>query len=145
MAAKLPGIILMIAAIAAALSGEPATRTEQGIVAMAVCFILGVIMLADASAKSKRQKTAAAQSPSASPPTPSMPQAAPPAARAVPTATPTQQKCPRCGKDIAEDFVACPHCGLELKVKCPQCGRWLDREYVACPYCGAALKHSPQE
>jgi len=49
-------------------------------------------------------------------------------------------KCPRCTKEVIEDFTVCPHCGLALKLKCPECGKQVSPEFKICPFCGADLE-----
>lgn len=47
--------------------------------------------------------------------------------------------CPRCGKDVHEDWRACANCGYALERKCPECGRQVEVNWTACPYCGENL------
>ncbi|MFQ5580413.1 MAG: ATPase, T2SS/T4P/T4SS family [Nitrospiria bacterium] len=43
--------------------------------------------------------------------------------------------CPRCGKVIHLDFIACPHCKYDVQSCCPSCKRRLQDEWLVCPYC----------
>lgn len=43
--------------------------------------------------------------------------------------------CPRCGKVIHLDFIACPHCKYDVQSSCPSCKRRLQDEWLVCPYC----------
>jgi membrane protease subunit (stomatin/prohibitin family) len=121
------GVLLIILAIAAGLSGEPAARTNSGAIALTFATVLGVIMVAQGARKSKEKHSVNAQ-----------PQAAPAPSASI--AVPKVAKCPRCGQEITSDYVACPHCGVSLRIKCPSCGRWLNPEFMVCPYCGTNLK-----
>ena len=124
---KVFGVVMIIAAIGAALSGEAASRTDSGIIAIVFTIVFGIILVASKSTKPTEKPSAERQPQLAS---------TPPSSNAVPKAA----LCPRCGLKIAPDYVACPHCGVPLKIKCSRCGKWLDPEYVVCPYCGTGLK-----
>ncbi|MBO5934191.1 MAG: zinc ribbon domain-containing protein [Clostridia bacterium] len=44
--------------------------------------------------------------------------------------------CPKCGKNISENFSVCPGCGFSLKSRvCPTCGRTVERNWNVCPTC----------
>lgn len=43
--------------------------------------------------------------------------------------------CPKCGSDIARDFLYCPNCAHELRRKCSKCGKVFDIHFKICPYC----------
>lgn len=44
--------------------------------------------------------------------------------------------CPKCGKNISENFSVCPECGFSLKNRrCPTCGRIVERDWNVCPTC----------
>jgi len=49
--------------------------------------------------------------------------------------------CRACGKESADDFSFCPHCGeLKIaKVVCPSCARESAVEFSFCPHCGKAF------
>ena len=49
--------------------------------------------------------------------------------------------CRACGKESADDFSFCPHCGeLKIaKVVCPSCARESAVEFSFCPHCGRAF------
>ncbi|MHB8928958.1 MAG: zinc ribbon domain-containing protein [Bacillota bacterium] len=118
------GAALIIVAALAALSGEPATKTNTGVLGMAFAMVLGVIMVAQgADAVKKKASTRSAPIPSA----------------VVPPAAAVAAKCPHCGKAVSEEYVACPHCGTALKLKCPSCGKELKPEFVVCPFCGTKV------
>ncbi len=54
--------------------------------------------------------------------------------------------CPRCGGEIAEDYLACPRCALPLRLSCASCERVLDPDWQICPWCTAEipkLRHEP--
>jgi hypothetical protein len=57
--------------------------------------------------------------------------------------SPSPTRCSRCGKEVSEDCVACPYCGLALGVKCPSCGKDLKPEFIVCPFCGAVSTATP--
>ena len=44
--------------------------------------------------------------------------------------------CPGCGRNVHEDWVACPSCYTRLKKPCHQCGRLMELAWNLCPYCG---------
>lgn len=44
-------------------------------------------------------------------------------------------KCFKCGEDIEEDYIYCPHCKERLKRKCEGCGRMINVSWRQCPYC----------
>lgn len=44
--------------------------------------------------------------------------------------------CPRCGKDVKEDFQFCPYCELKLTKGCSKCGKSIKIDWKICPYCG---------
>ncbi len=50
--------------------------------------------------------------------------------------------CPRCGKSIHVDFLACPFCGEMVQSLCQHCSKPLQPEWLLCPYCSheAAVK-----
>ncbi len=44
--------------------------------------------------------------------------------------------CPKCGKNVSENFAVCPGCGFSLKnTTCPTCGRSLEHDWNICPSC----------
>lgn len=44
--------------------------------------------------------------------------------------------CPKCGKNISENFAVCPGCGFSLRNRtCPTCGRTIERDWNVCPSC----------
>ena len=45
-------------------------------------------------------------------------------------------KCPKCSKQINENFMVCPHCGEILKGRCVKCNYPLEPEWINCPNCG---------
>jgi len=51
-------------------------------------------------------------------------------------------KCPRCSREVIEEFTICPHCGFALKPKCHECGKLVSPEFKICPFCGADLEDS---
>jgi hypothetical protein len=48
--------------------------------------------------------------------------------------------CPRCGGDIAADYLSCPRCALPLRLACNSCDRVLDPEWQICPWCRTAIE-----
>jgi len=54
----------------------------------------------------------------------------------------TRNYCPRCGKEIKEDFAFCPYCSAKLEFigKCEHCGSLVTQDMTFCPNCGHALK-----
>ncbi|MCD5352314.1 ATPase, T2SS/T4P/T4SS family [Kineosporia mesophila] len=44
--------------------------------------------------------------------------------------------CPKCGKHVSEDMVACPYCATNLdRGHCQNCTRALEEDWRVCPYC----------
>lgn len=43
--------------------------------------------------------------------------------------------CPRCGHEIAVDYLACPRCALPLRLSCQECDRVLEPGWQICPWC----------
>lgn len=53
--------------------------------------------------------------------------------------------CQTCGKEVAENAVACMSCGCDPRRGdkfCPNCGAEVSAAQVVCVKCGVALKHS---
>ena len=48
-------------------------------------------------------------------------------------------KCPKCSKQINENFMVCPHCGEILKGRCVKCNYPLEPEWINCPNCGETV------
>jgi transcription elongation factor Elf1 len=53
--------------------------------------------------------------------------------------------CRVCGKELADEFKFCPHCGDEKVANCPECGKESSIEFNYCPYCGEAFAPDPSE
>lgn len=53
--------------------------------------------------------------------------------------------CRACGKESAEDFSFCPHCGNQniARMACPSCARESAAEFSFCPHCGKAFAPAP--
>ena len=49
------------------------------------------------------------------------------------------QSCSSCGKEVAQKYAFCPHCGTRLKAVCPGCDKPLSSDWKVCPYCGQKL------
>jgi RNA polymerase subunit RPABC4/transcription elongation factor Spt4 len=49
--------------------------------------------------------------------------------------TPTVRPCPKCGREIEQEFVICPYCRTQFARRCAACGRWLRLGWHVCPYC----------
>jgi len=48
--------------------------------------------------------------------------------------------CPRCGKHVTDDMVACPYCAANLdRGHCQSCGRSVEGDWHVCPYCRTTL------
>jgi transcription elongation factor Elf1 len=47
--------------------------------------------------------------------------------------------CRACGKEFADEFKFCPHCGDEKIANCPECGKESSIDFSYCPYCGEAF------
>lgn len=43
--------------------------------------------------------------------------------------------CPNCAREIADEYVACPHCTTALKHPCSECERAISFAWLACPWC----------
>ena len=50
--------------------------------------------------------------------------------------------CPRCGGEIAADYLACPRCALPLRLSCDTCERVLDPDWQICPWCTTTIQQS---
>jgi len=110
------GLAIMIFAVMAFFSGEPASKTDFGRIITLVVFVFGFsIAVGNLSSKNPVTQT---------PPTPIIP------------VTPN---CPSCGKTVAAEFAVCPYCATVLKPKCPHCGKEVAHDYKNCPYCGTQL------
>ena len=57
-------------------------------------------------------------------------------------------KCPKCGKEIANDSVFCNYCGAKIAqicehvsrtITCQNCGREIAQDSVFCEYCGTKI------
>ncbi len=54
------------------------------------------------------------------------------------------KSCPKCGKHVAEDMIACPYCATDLdRGHCHNCGKAVEEDWRVCPYCRAALPAFP--
>ena len=51
-----------------------------------------------------------------------------------------QPPCPRCGCEIAPDYLACPRCAMPLRMSCSSCERVLDPSWQICPWCVTMIK-----
>ena len=53
--------------------------------------------------------------------------------------------CLGCGKQSADEFSFCPHCGKQkaTRIVCPSCANELAAEFTFCPHCGKALESAP--
>ncbi len=49
------------------------------------------------------------------------------------------QSCSSCGKEVAQKYAFCPHCGTRLKAVCPGCDKPVSSDWKVCPYCGQKL------
>jgi len=49
------------------------------------------------------------------------------------------QSCSSCGKEVAQKYAFCPHCGARLKAVCPGCGKPVSSDWKVCTYCGQKL------
>lgn len=48
-------------------------------------------------------------------------------------------ECPRCGAQVTERYVVCPHCGTKLRPACPGCAAPAEPDWKVCPHCAAPL------
>jgi hypothetical protein len=117
------GLALMGFAIGAYFSNEPASKTQQGQIAIVFALMFGFFTVIGnlGSSKSKRRTTE-------------------PSASATISIPPTTSTCPRCSNQISPEYAVCPYCGIVLKPKCPSCGKEISATYKHCPYCGVELK-----
>jgi uncharacterized protein len=53
--------------------------------------------------------------------------------------------CRACGKELADDFSYCPHCGNRraTKIVCPSCGKESSVDFSFCPHCGKVFVPGP--
>jgi DNA-directed RNA polymerase subunit RPC12/RpoP len=115
------GAALVIVAVGAYFSGEPASQTQNGRIAILFAAIMGVFMIAGNSSAGKKQEAPIRQ-----------PAPAP--------APPVKPLCPACGRQISSEYLVCPYCGKRLREKCPSCGKDVAGDFIVCPYCGISLK-----
>ena len=106
------GVILMFFAIATYFSGEPATQTSQGRLAIFGVFALGIYFLFNAfipDSKSSTDKDADSGSTNVFNQQP------------VEKQTPLFPLllCRSCGKPIKEEYQVCPYCGTAKNLHCP--------------------------
>lgn len=47
--------------------------------------------------------------------------------------------CPKCGRPVEKDYIACPHCRTKLRYLCVNCGRPVEPGWQMCPYCAEPL------
>ncbi|MHB9034685.1 MAG: zinc ribbon domain-containing protein, partial [Anaerolineae bacterium] len=47
-----------------------------------------------------------------------------------------KKACPKCQRQVKDDYIICPNCHEQLKLRCLSCGRLLDLDWKICPYCG---------
>ncbi|MDI6893657.1 MAG: zinc ribbon domain-containing protein [Bacillota bacterium] len=118
------GIALIALAITVALSGSPVTRSSEGRISLALAVGLGAVMLLTTLLQVGKRPAGASK---------------PGVGGGMATST-ASRRCPRCGSDLLDEYVACPYCGLSLKVECPACGKELKSEFLLCPFCGHNLK-----
>jgi RNA polymerase subunit RPABC4/transcription elongation factor Spt4 len=55
---------------------------------------------------------------------------------------PLIMECGGCGKEVKNEFSACPYCGHDLRPRisrCAHCKRLIDRDWSFCPYCKTEL------
>ena len=127
------GVILMFFAIATYFSGEPATQTSQGRLAIFGVFALGIYFLFKAfipDSKSSTDKDADSGSTN------------------VFNQQPVEKQTPRfplslcrnCGKPIKEEYQVCPYCGTPKNLHCPSCNEVIEPSFQHCPKCGHHLK-----
>jgi RNA polymerase subunit RPABC4/transcription elongation factor Spt4 len=151
------GIIMMVVAIMAFFSGEPASQTQTGCCGIAVVFLLGIGMFVEniiEGAKDKNQTNIQ----SATSPMPATVQTIQPSqntsqntqiqAGAIPSSQlqtqiqTTQSQitiCPRCRRTVSADYMICPYCGYTLKPTCPNCGKSVQADFAFCPFCKSQL------
>jgi len=48
---------------------------------------------------------------------------------------PSVRPCPKCGREIEQEFVICPYCRTQFARRCGSCGKWLRLGWHVCPYC----------
>lgn len=113
------GLGIMVFAVMAFISNEPASKTDFGRITTLVVFVFGLsVMVGNLSAKR---------------PVPPTPPIVP-----IPV-VPLGPQCPSCGKAVSAEFAVCPYCATTLKPKCPHCGKEVAHDYKNCPYCGTQL------
>lgn len=44
-------------------------------------------------------------------------------------------RCPGCGRQTHDDWIACPNCHTKLKKPCHHCGRLMELPWNLCPFC----------
>jgi len=120
------GGLLILMAVGAHFSDEPAAQTETGRIAIPLAILLGLFLILGSLGSGKKQETP-------------KPQAQPqPVATTAPSAG--SPLCPACGKQVSLDYSVCPYCGRQLRAKCPSCQKDVSGDFVVCPYCGTSLK-----
>ena len=48
----------------------------------------------------------------------------------------TSQPCPKCRREIDNEFLYCPFCQTKIQNRCLKCRALLKKEWQACPHCG---------
>jgi RNA polymerase subunit RPABC4/transcription elongation factor Spt4 len=116
---SLLGLGMMALSVGAYLSDEPASKTDKGLLIIAVFFVFGFIAFLNGMIGKKA--------------TPSVPQTP------SQVMTPTILLCPACQKPVSPEFTVCPYCATVLKPKCPNCQKEVSSDFKNCPYCGSSL------
>lgn len=119
---SLLGLGMMVFAVMAYLSNEPASKTDQGHIVLLVVFVMGLFTLVSNLSSKQTKQT----------------QPLPPVIPVVPV-MPVNLTCPNCHKSITDDYAVCPYCATVLKPKCPNCGKEVAPDFKNCPYCAAQL------
>ncbi len=52
--------------------------------------------------------------------------------------------CPTCHRNVADDYMLCPHCHTQIRQPCPSCARLVDVRWNVCPYCAAPQHGQPE-
>ena len=117
------GLAMIVLAVGAYFSGEPASRTEQGRIVTIGVGVMGFLMFLGNLTQTKQKSSKTENQPPAMPISPA-----------------EGLLCPTCKRPVSSEHKFCPYCASPLKIKCPSCGRDVKSDFNVCPYCAAPLK-----
>jgi hypothetical protein len=54
----------------------------------------------------------------------------------------SRPECPRCKRQVSDDYLMCPYCRTELRIPCTQCSKPIALTWAACAYCGEPARRA---